>query len=128
MYTMQRLTAVDEAKALFEEAKEWGVWQWLTGKTKARQTADAAWEALEEYEKNVKSKWSAEQRKNWKACGGAEAERKAHQAHLDAEAHFDEADRRMSTSMACEGSQMAIDAWTLREKLIRRMEALGRRS
>ena len=39
----------------------------------------------------------------------------------------DEADRRMSTSMACEGAQMAIDAWEMREKFIRKMEALGRR-
>ena len=128
MYTMQRLAAVEEAKALFEEAKDWGVWQWLTSKTKARQTADAAWEALEEYEKKVKAKWGADLRKTWKAGGGAEAEREAHQAHMDAEAQFDEADRRMSTSMAQKGSQMAIDAWTMREKLIRRMEAVGRRT
>ena len=40
---------------------------------------------------------------------------------------FDEADRRMSTSMACTGAQMAIDAWEMREKVIRKAEALARR-
>lgn len=29
--------------------------------------------------------------------------------------------------MACEGAQMAIDAWDLREKFIRKAEALARR-
>jgi hypothetical protein len=33
----------------------------------------------------------------------------------------------MSSSMACEGAQMAIDGWELREKFIRKAEALGRR-
>ena len=50
------------------------------------------------------------------------------QARDAAEAQFDEADRRMSTSMACEGAQMAIDAWEMREKVIRKAEALARRS
>jgi hypothetical protein len=51
----------------------------------------------------------------------------ARQAHDAAEAQFDEADRRMSTSMACTGAQMAIDAWEMREKYIRKAEALARR-
>jgi hypothetical protein len=29
--------------------------------------------------------------------------------------------------MACVGAQMAIDAWEMREKVIRKAEALGRR-
>jgi hypothetical protein len=49
------------------------------------------------------------------------------QARAAAEAQFDEADRRMSTSMACTGAQMAIEAWELREKVIRKAEALARR-
>src|ERR1035438_9827145 len=51
----------------------------------------------------------------------------ARQARDAAEAQFDEADRRMSTSMACTGAQMAIDAWEMREKVIRKAEALARR-
>lgn len=136
---MQKLSAVEEAKALFEEAKDWGVWQWLSRKRQARRTADAAWEALEACEKKVIGGWSEPARKAWRsraADGDSElyrairrlkqADEEANNARLAAEAQFDEADRLMSTSMAREGSQMAIDAWTMRERLIRRLEALGR--
>jgi hypothetical protein len=56
-----------------------------------------------------------------------EAEIEADAAHVKAEETFDEADRRMSTSMACEGTRQAIDAWEMREKVIRKAESLGRR-
>src|SRR3954453_14743769 len=98
---MQKLAAVEEAKALFEEAKDWGLWRWLLEKRRARQTADAAWEALEHCEKKVKAGGTAEQKK---AFRGDEmlrnADEKATQAHEDAEAQFDDADRYLSTSMA----------------------------
>jgi hypothetical protein len=143
---MHKLTAVEEAKTLFEEAKDWGVWRWLMEKRRARQTADAAWEALDEYEKKVKASWGQELKKAAATNGNGRAKRsdvdpelklalqrlktadeEAYKARMDAEAQIDEADRRLSTSMAREGAQMAIDAWAMREKLIRKMEALGRR-
>jgi len=120
---MRKLTAVEEAKTLFEEAKDWGVWRWLMEKQRARRTADAAWEALEEYEKNLKAS-KPEIKAAFKKLKAADEE--AYKARMDAEAQFDEADRRLSTSMAREGAQMAIDAWEMREKLIRKMEAMGR--
>jgi hypothetical protein len=46
---------------------------------------------------------------------------------VDAEATFDEAEHRMSTHLAREGAQKAIDSWDLREKAIRKAEALARR-
>jgi hypothetical protein len=65
------------------------------------------------------------------AAGAAHAglfdDEEARQARDAAEAQFDEADRRLSTSMACEGAQMAIDAWEMREKVIRKAEALARK-
>jgi hypothetical protein len=126
---MQKLAAVEEAKALFEQAKDWGVWRWLTEKQRARKTADAAWEALEEYEKKVRASWSADIKRAYKSDARLqEADAESQQARAAAEAQFDEADRRMSTSMARDGSQMAIDAWVLREKFIRKLEALGRRT
>jgi len=145
--SMHKLPAVEEAKALFEEAKDWGVWRWLSEKGKARRTADAAWEALDECEKKVKASWTEDLKKAASAVNGNgrrkaadadpallqamqrlhEADQEAYQARMDAEAQFDEADRRMSTSMAREGARMAIDAWLLREKLIRKMEAINRR-
>ncbi len=124
---MHKLPAVEEAKALFEEAKEWGVWGWLTEKKRLRRTADAAWEALEAYETALKQSWDAATRKSVVQQVKA-ADTEAYKARMDAEAQFDEADRRLSTGMAREGAQMAIDAWTMREKLIRKMEALGKKS
>lgn len=131
---------MEEAKALFEQAKDWGVWQWLSRKRQARQTADAAWEALEACENEVIAGWSDPLRKAWRSHSPKSddhdlsrtiqrlklADVEANNARLAAEAQFDEADRLMSASMAREGSQMAIDAWTMRERLIRRLETLGR--
>jgi len=141
---MHKLTPVEDAKMLFNEAKDWSVWRWLIEKKRARSTADAAWEALEACEEKVKAGWPEE----WvQAYGHPKSRRYAEldpevkealerlheddveacQARDAAESQFDEADRRMSTSMACEGAQMAIDAWEMREKVIRKAEALGRR-
>lgn len=159
---MQKLAPVEEAKTLFEEAKEWGLWRWLTEKRRARQTADRAWQAFDEHEGKVKASWSdlvqkafreAEAQAAANADGRArrayeraredaknidpeikaavqrlrKADEECYKARMDAEAQFDEADRRLNTGMAREGAQMAIDAWLLREKYVRRMEALARR-
>jgi len=122
---MHKLPAVEEAKALFEEAKNWGVWGWLTAKGRLRRTADAAWEALEACQAEVNKSLDSATRKA-AVEQLRKADQEATQARMDAEAQFDEADRRLSTSMAREGAQMAIDAWTMREKIIRKMEAMGR--
>jgi len=122
---MHKLPPVEEAKALFEEAKNWGVWSWLTAKGRLRRTADAAWEALEACEAEVSKSLDSASRKA-AAEQLRKADKEATQARMDAEAQFDEADRRLSTRMAREGAQMAIDAWTMREKIIRKMEAMGR--
>ena len=55
-----------------------------------------------------------------------EADDEAEQARLDAEATFDEAERRLSAGMAREGAQKAIDTYALHEKAIRRAEAVAR--
>ena len=52
---MHKLVPVEDAKTLFNEAKDWSVWRWLTEKKHARTTADAAWEALEACEEKVKA-------------------------------------------------------------------------
>ena len=124
---MEKLPAVDEAKLLFEEAKDWGLWRWLLEKPRARRAADAAWDALEKYEKKVKAGWSPDRKKAFREDGALQrADERAEQAHIDAEAQFDEADRHLSAAMAREGAQMAIDAWTMRERFIRRLETFGR--
>jgi hypothetical protein len=141
---MQKLAAVEDAKTLFTEARDWSVWRWLIEKSRARSTADAAWEALEAYEERVRAGWNEEWRQAYghpksRSYAALDPEIKfsldrlyeedelALQARDAAEAQFDEADRRMSTSMACVGAQMAIDAWKQREKYIRKAEALARK-
>jgi hypothetical protein len=160
---MHKLPAVEEAKELLTVAANWGVWKWLTEKSRVRQTADRAWEALDEYEEKVRSSWSEDLQKAYQELvaeasmnGNAKSRRdfeKAQQAaqgvdpkikaaakrlkqadeeayalRMQAEETFDEAERRMSTSMACEGSRQAVEAWELREKYIRKAEAAGRSS
>ncbi|MBZ5726394.1 MAG: hypothetical protein LAP87_15515 [Acidobacteriia bacterium] len=56
-----------------------------------------------------------------------EAFAESHAAHMQAEETFDVADKRMSTGMAREGAQQAIDAWESTEKAIRKAEAAARR-
>jgi hypothetical protein len=139
---MQKLVPVEDAKALMREATGWSVWSWLTAKRRLRITADAAWDALESCERKAKAAWSDELKKAYRGRDGKgidpdlklaiermkEADEAWREARNTAEATFDEADRRMSTGMACEGAQQAIAAWELTERAIRRAEALARRS
>ncbi|HXB70473.1 MAG TPA: hypothetical protein VNY05_19645 [Candidatus Acidoferrales bacterium] len=146
---MHKLAPVEDAKTLFHEARDWSIWRWLIEKRRARATADAAWEALEACEEKVKAGWAGEWQQAYRDLSAngrpkprrhagldpelkaalerlQEADEEASLAHAAAEAQFDEADRRMSTSMACEGARMALAAWELREKFIRKAEALAR--
>ena len=138
---MRKLPPVEEAKALMSEARDWSVWHWLMEKGRVRKTADRATEALGEQETKVKAGWSEELRKA--AENGRsrsldpelklalrelkQAEDAAEASRLDAEATFDEAERRLSAAMAREGAQKAIASWELREKAIRKAESIGRK-
>jgi len=55
-----------------------------------------------------------------------EADDIATAARLHAEAVFEEAERRLSGSMAREGAEAALEAYDVREKAIRRAEAASR--
>jgi hypothetical protein len=162
---MQKLVAVEEAKALMNEAKDWGVWRWLMAKKRVRTAADKAVDALGDLEKKVKASWNDDMKKAYRelearasldsnpAGRGAkhrrekereeaknvdpeiklavqrvkEADDEAYGARMDAEKTFDEAERLMSAGMAREGAVKAIESWELREKAIRKAEALARR-
>ncbi len=159
---MQKLVEVEEAKALMNVAKEWGVWRWLLEKKKVRAAADKAVDALSDLEKKVKASWSDDLKKAYRELEAQaalernprakhqhekakeeakkidpqvklavqrvkDADDEAENARLDAENTFDEAERLLSASMAREGAQKAIDSWELREKAIRKAEALARR-
>jgi hypothetical protein len=159
---MRKLDTVEEAKALLNEAKDWGVWRWLTEKSRVRAAADAAWADLEELEKEIKGSWGDDLRKAYRELQAAanvngnakgrhlfekaveeakyvdpelkgfaerlkQADDQAFQARMTAEDTFDEAERRLSVSLARLGSEQAIDAYELREKFIRRAEAARRK-
>ena len=144
---MKKLPEVEQAKALMNEAKDWGVWRWLTDKRRVRSAADRAVELLNELDRQARSSWSEDLAKAYSALedpkrkrglnglpeeikeaarGVKEAADIAEAARLDAEATFDEAERHMSTSLAREGAQKAIESWELREKSIRKAEAAAR--
>lgn len=105
--------------------------------------ASAQSASLDRTEKKIKAAWPDELRKFYRQVGarvaedGADpihhavaavkkADDAAYDARMDAEATFDEAERRMSASMAREGAQKAIDAYGLHEQAIRKAEAVAR--
>lgn len=53
-----------------------------------------------------------------------QADDEAYRARMDAERVFDEAERKLSTSLARDGCQKAIQAWDLKTKAIRRAESM----
>jgi len=63
---MQKLEAVEEAKVLMNEAKNWGVWRWLLEKRRVRAAADRAVDALGEAEKKVKAAWDDDLKKAYR--------------------------------------------------------------
>ena len=64
---MQKLIAVEEAKILMRQAKEWGVWRWLMEK----KSADNALDALGDLEKKVKASWNDDMKKAYRKFGSA---------------------------------------------------------
>ena len=63
---MHKLSQVEEATALMNEAKDWGVWRWLWEKSRVRAAADRANEALAELEDKVKASWSDDLKKAYR--------------------------------------------------------------
>lgn len=145
---MHKILEVEQARALMTEAMEWSVMRWLREKKRVRKAADQANAALDEMNRNVKESWGHELRAAYKeldstkgASGAShsqqtaispdtrelarkvkEADDQAHEARMDAERTFDEAERLLSTSLAREGCKKAIRSWDLHEKAIRRAE------
>jgi hypothetical protein len=136
------------------EALAWSLWRWLADKSRVRAAADEAVAALSACEEKVKAAWPDELRQAYEALVAQESGNRrkmkaapdafdpavlqaarrakeafdiAEQARLDAESIFDEAQRRLSTSMAKEGAQKALESWDLREKAIRTAETAGRK-
>ncbi|HUN63283.1 MAG TPA: hypothetical protein VMU53_14900 [Candidatus Sulfotelmatobacter sp.] len=144
---MRKLEEVREAKDLMTEAMEWSSFKWLFEKTRVRQTADRANEALDRLNRGVKAKWSAEAKVSYKQLAARskaqhaveaeglepdqmigevhEADIAAERARQAAEELFDKAERQMNLDLAREGCKKAIHSWELHEKAIKKAEAVA---
>jgi len=150
---MDKLPEVETAKALMTEAMAWSVMKWLREKKFVRKTADQANAALDHASQAVRERWPEPIRTAYQALAtqaagtvstrrpktalpaidpealtvaakSHDADDEAYRAHLDAEQSFDDAERKLSTSLAREGCRKAIHSWDLHEKAIRKAEAL----
>jgi len=152
---MQKLPEVQQAKELMNEAMEWSTFRWLLEKSKVREIADRANDALDRLDRTVKARWSVGAKATYKKLSAkmgagtrrkqidqqapestdpetelllekvAQADDAAERARMDAEETFDQAERQMSTGLAREGCRKAIHSWELHEKAIRRAEAVA---
>jgi len=150
---MEKMPAVETAKALMTEAVAWSVMKWLREKKMVRKTADQANAALDQLNQAVKDRWPNRVRVAYEALIARaaigtvhtqqkppsevidpqalliakkvkEADDEAYRARMDAEETFDEAEKKLSTALAREGCRKAIHSWELHEKAIRKAEAL----
>jgi len=150
---MEKMPAVEAAKALMTEAVAWSVMKWLREKKMVRKTADQANAALDQLNQAVKDRWPDRVRVAYQALIARaaiatvrtqqkppselidpqalliakkvkEADDEAYRARMDAEETFDEAEKKLSTALAREGCRKAIHSWELHEKAIRKAEAL----
>ena len=141
---MKKLAEVEEAKDLMTEAMDWSVFTWLFRKSKVREVADLANEALDKLNRATKARWSDEIKVAYKALSartrskgdgtGAEiqafvkkvkdADDAAREARKDAEDTFAEAERQMNTGLAKEGCRKTLHQWELDAKAIRSAETV----
>jgi IS30 family transposase len=142
---------VETAKQLMNDAMRWSVVTWLREKKRVRKAADQANAALDRLSEELRQRWPDNIRaayhaldanganSNPKAHSGKkmdanhsrefviarqlkDADEKAYHARMAAEKTFDDAEKRLSTSLAREGSQKAILSWELHERAIRDSE------
>lgn len=84
---MQKLSAVEDARAVMREGTQWSAWRWLLEKGRVREIADRATAALDAADKKIKSSWPAEMKTAYSELEAAEkpAKRKNqlnHGAHV----------------------------------------------
>jgi cell wall assembly regulator SMI1 len=144
---MKTLPEVETAKHLMNEAMRWSVMTWLREKKRVRKTADQANAALDRLSEELRQRWPDNIRAAYHALDVNEAtsspqghtgqktiarnsrefvvarqlkdaDEKAFRARMAAEKTFDDAEKRLSTSLAREGCQKAILSWELHERAI----------
>ncbi|HZQ96027.1 MAG TPA: hypothetical protein VFA67_13515 [Candidatus Sulfotelmatobacter sp.] len=147
---MTKLPEVEAAKELMREAAKWSVMKWLREKKRVRKTADQANAALDRRIVELKRRWPEEVRAAYELLGEGAAAKlngrtrqlssakhggasaiaqtlkdshdRASAARMAAEQTFDDAERKLSTSLAREGCVKAIESWDLHERAISQSE------
>lgn len=149
---MERISEVEAARALMNEAATWSVMKWLREKKRVRRTADQANAALDQMNQLTKNRWPGGVRAAYELLAAQsgngisardelnqsfpvpdsetkriaqkvkEADQESFCARMDAERIFDEAEKQLSTRLAREGCRRAIQSWDLQEKAIRKAE------
>jgi ElaB/YqjD/DUF883 family membrane-anchored ribosome-binding protein len=145
---VRKISRVEEAKALMNEAVDWSGLEWLLKKRRVREALDEANAALDKLNHEVKSRWKREiatiyQNLAKPGCGSRahsnvsdcdpeirllakkvrDADDAAQRARMKAENTFAAATRQWSTHLAREACRQAIRSWELDEKAIRIAEA-----
>jgi hypothetical protein len=150
---MKTLPEVEAAKQLMNEAMRWSVMTWLREKKRVRKAADQANAALDRVSEELRQSWpddirtaylaldtndaafTAKGRPSQKTSAQdsrkfviarqlKDADDEANRARMAAEKTFDDAEKRLSTSLAREGCLKAIQSWELHEKAISEGEKL----
>ena len=75
---MHKLEAVENARSLMLEAREWSVWTWLTEKRRVREAADQANEALDKLEEKIRKSWSDELKHAYRELEEADPDHEQH--------------------------------------------------
>ncbi len=136
---MANLPEVRDARAVMTEAMDWSVMKWLSEKKRVRRLADAANARLDQVEKELRARWKPQVEKAYAALRSstspladnetlrlARSIRHAHdealKLRMEAEATFDKAEKRLSTSLARDACQIALRGWDAHEEAVRRSE------
>ena len=56
---MRRLQEVEDAKELLSSAKDWGLWKWLTERSRVRHAVNRSAQVLDDLDERIKANWSA---------------------------------------------------------------------
>ena len=150
---MKTLPEVEIAKELMTEAAKWSVMKWLREKKRVRRAADQANAVLDGVSAEIKQRWPEDLSMAYQALATESAgvkanghirpkpsstgcpsisaiarrlktaDDEAYRARMLAEKTFDEAEKRLSTSLARQGCVQAIQSWELHERAIREAES-----
>jgi hypothetical protein len=148
---MRKLNEVENAKALMTEAMGWSVVKWLSEKKRVRKAADLANAALDRLDEEIKARWNDDLKAAYSELGGnrsgvqrqhrqtsqgvdpdllllakklKESDDEAYRVRMDAEETFDQAEKKLSSRVARDGCQKAINSWDLHEQAIRKSESV----